>query len=254
MENNYNHYSTHNHYGNCNAFQTQLVRYDKPLHVVIDSDIYEMYGMLIASTCQQDKNGKDNIRTYRIPLTGLEMEPWHPIPMTDSLIILPNNKQLTAKDFDKYIDYFRQNGDMDDAVDELVRKGFHAVCEEEKIKVKIYVDKKRVTLSSEWFDIEMELHEDKWCRPDDFLIVCSIAMFLKKELQFVPHDKDNEKEYTIAAELDRLMNVFNKNNFYSTGKVMNDGFYTYSQDLGRISMTRKEFMEKFPHATAMLEK
>ena len=133
--------------------------------------------------------------------------------------------------------------------EELIREKSDA-----PIKVKIYVDKKRVTLSSEWFDIEMELHEDKWCRPDDFLIVCSIAMFLKKELQFVPHDKDNEKEYTIAAELDRLMNAFNKNNFYSTGKVMNDGFYTYSQDLGRISMTRKEFMEKFPHATAMLEK
>lgn len=239
-----------NNYKMEGGVSTQLVHYDKPLFVVLGSGIYEMNAMMIVVTAHRNDKGRDIINTYRIPLTGKDLEPWEARD-TDSLFILPEDKRLDSDCFRGYMIRMEDECDIEEAVSTLVEKNFVPVVEESEITVQVYYvnDLQNIggALHSSWFNLHFSRTGDTWFKPRDIIGLCAVRQYLKKPFKFVPADPKLDNDCKLAENLTYLMEAFDKYGFYkANGKdVENDGTYTYSKDLGKIRMTREEFIEKF---------
>lgn len=251
----HNSYTTNNFNVRGNNFQTHLYRYDNPLLVAIGGYIYEMYAMIIANSFSRDEKGNEIINTYRIPLTGLQLEPWEAMDENVSdkqFIVFPADKQLTPKVFKNYIRYMREESDIKTGLKELKDNGLTVNIKDDVIKVEVIGFTEKVSLDTDWFYLILDVASDAWIKPDDMVDLCLLSQYLRKDIQFVASDEKDENDKKRADELTSLFERFKKYEFLTNGKVMNDGQYTYSNDLGRIVMTREEFLEKFPDSRKLI--
>lgn len=250
MHNNYNHYTTNNFDTNGIAVSTQLVRYDKPLYAVIGCGIAEVHGMIIAVTASRDGKGSETLNTYRIPLMGRELEPCEPRSMDDELFILPEDKSVKNYTFKTYLNQLVPTNEcsVEEAVEELQRYKFVPFIQDEGIVVEVCDYDNEIRAVSSWFDLPLKKEGKDWLKPSNLVGLCAIMKYLDKPMKFVPFHGDNEVESKLAAELARLVDAFSKYGFCKakTRNVENDGIYTYSRELGKIEMSREEFIRKFP--------
>lgn len=251
----HNNYTTNNFNVRGNNFQTHLYRYDNPLLVAIGGYIYEMYAMIIANSFSRNEKGKEIINTYRIPLTGLQLEPWEAMDINETetrFIVFPADKQLTPKVFKNYMKYMKEENDIETGLKELKDNGLTVNIKDDVIKVNVIGYTTYLSLNSDWFHFSLNVDSEAWIKPDDMVDICLLSEYLRKEMQFVASDEKDENDKKRAEELTNLFERFKKYEFLTNGKVMNDGQYTYSNDLGRIVMTREEFLEKFPDSRKLI--
>lgn len=250
MHNNHNHYTTNNFGTNGIAVSTQLVRYDKPLYAVIGCGIAEVHGMIIAVTASRDGKGSEKLNTYRIPLMGRELEPCEPRSMDDDLFILPENKSIKNYIFNTYLNQLVPTNECstEEAVDELQRYKFVPFVQEDEIFVEVCDYDNEIRFVSSWFDLPLKKEGKDWLKPSNLVGLCAIKKYLGKPMKFVTFHENNGEESKLATELARLVDAFSKYGFCKakTKNVENDGIYTYSRELGKIEMSREEFIRKFP--------
>lgn len=253
MENNYNNYTTNHFNMSCKgqSLNSHMVHYDKPLYVIFGGAIHEMHAMLITNTYRYDEKKGDIINTYRIPLTGPELEPWEPRDMDGNLFVLPQDKQMHPADFRKYMNQMEGHSSVDEAIDELKRHQFIAIIPEKEVKFKVDAFNQNAEIESEWLHECIEMSEKGWIHPKDILPVFTMVGFLDKPACFVPYDTDDKDDISLTKEVKRMFDSFKDGLFMQYGKVFNDGTYTYTSDLGRIEMSHSEFLKKFPDAYTM---
>lgn len=245
----HNNYSTTNNFnykgGN---FHTNLVQYNNPKLVVLGGAIYEMHGMILANTLKTDPKGNEYIRTLRIPLVGPFMEPWEAREEDDKFISLPQDKILTPVSFKQYINYMDDESDIESALAELNSWGFTHNIQVDTMTVKVGAYSDEANVFCDWFSINLDRKHESWLSPDDLNDLCLLQKYFDKQMKFVPNDEKDKMDLQVAEQLNKLMDAFYKHNFYSNGKIINDGTYSYGNDIGRMSMTREEYLEKFPDA------
>ena len=245
----YNNYSTNNYNYNSANLNSHLVRYDQPVPVAIGCGIFDMHALIIVNTYDNDNEDENAVRTWRIPLTGPEMQPWTPYSENDNLLILPMDRHLTPRVFRVVMAHFMEHVSIEDAIEELDDKGFVADVRTDTIQVHVNSDKEKASISSSWFHMNVEHDKGGWFRPDDLEHLFLMAKYLKKPLVFMVSEVGNKhSNATLVNELTRLMVAYNKGELLASGKVCHDGTYCYSKDLGRVSMTHDEFIAKFPDA------
>lgn len=248
MPNEFHNITNNNYYTKGNTFQTQIIRYDRPVYVVLGGYIEEMYAMVIANTYKVDKEGRESIVTYRIPLTGITMEAWNPRKMDAKIVTLPSDKKITADAFKEYIEYIVSDISLDEGLTLLESKGFTVQAGDEPITVRVSAYENLTHLYSPWFNLTIGNSDKIWYSPNDVLDLCRISKFLKKTFKFVPEDNQIEYDRMGAMDLERLMTAFKRHGFYTNDKVTNDGTYTFGKDLGRIRMKREDFIKQFEGA------
>lgn len=247
-----NNYVTNNHFNTVGShFQTQLIRYEKPLYVLVGGYIEEMYGMIIANVFEKNQKGGNNIRTLRIPLIGATMEPTDIHNENDKIICLPQNKRMTPADFRDYIDYVNPEIDIFTGLTQLKDKGFIQDIESDTLTIKVSACNNAVGLNSDWFKLDMNRPNSSWLSPKELENLCYLQMFFKKKFVFIPFNKEDEEDRVVVKQLEQLMEAFHKHNFYTNGKIINDGTYSYGSDIGRMNMTREEYLHKFPDTYPM---
>ena len=254
----YNNYSTTNNHYQMNGlqFQTHLMPFDKPRFACIFGSIYDVHAMVIAHTARFDeKRQRTVIETFRIPLCGPEMMdigPYNGDVADDSFFFLRGRDYINATEFRKFIRQVRSECSVIDGINDLKRNklGFYYFMEE--FPIKVCRDGNIVLLDCEWFNLTLECQDDKTIWPTDITEICAIADLLRTPLcstkiRFLPDDKESAFA-PLAAELQRLVDIFYKDNLYYSGKIAYDGEFCYSEDFGRMPMSRDEFFRKFPDA------
>lgn len=247
MHNNYNN-TTNNFNMVSTGFQTQLVRFDKPELVLLDGSIKEIYGMILANTLDKDKNGSAVIRTYRIPLVDKFLQPSGVRDASDEFFSLPADRILIPKTFRQFLELALDSVCAGEALDDLRFWHFTHNIEQDSLTVRVSGGKDAARLSCDWFILVVQKAQPGWFTPVEVSELCDVQAYLGKPLKFVPASEKDQDDITAASQLNDIMDAFVKHNIYTNGRVMNDGVWSYSQDIGRMAMTRETYLSMFTDA------
>lgn len=256
-----NYYNTTNNYFTSPGIVTSTVIYDKQRLALLRGRIYSVGGMLLVTSFENKKDDKGpSINTYRQLLLDDTLRPGGIIYPTEEycFMFLPEDGVLdekTLKDIGQKV-WSAGDNSMMGLVDEFNECGirFQSQSKQMEVHLMFYEDGAFLSISSDAFCLDIEdvdRDEIKKLSPADFLDVLELHNFTGLEFKFVS-DNENDKDIeALAAQLNKWMAIHTEGGLlYDANELdnCNDGEYTYTKSLGKIRMTREEFLEKFPDA------
>ena len=255
----YNNYSTtnNNYLMNGQQFQTHFIQYDKPRLACIYGNIHEIHAMTIAHVARYDeKQRKSIVQTFRIPFVGPQMEDYGPYDnnVTSEDFFFFNQGELDEQSFYKFIDCVKQNNSIVDGIDELRRNRLRPFYYLDKLPVKVYRHNNTIGFYCDWFRLSIDTPKDKPLNPSELTSLWALADYFPSPMKFLPSDESDDSDKRLVGELQRLMDIFNRDNIYQYNSVAFDGEYCYSEELGKITMSREDFFKKFPSAEPVYRK
>ena len=237
-------------------FQSNIVLFEKPKFISLNGAIREMYGISFLFEEAKDYKGDKRYKTVRIPLIGELLEPGDELKPCNSLS-LPESKVMTPAGFKEYMNDVKRLYTISAGLNDMKKHGFSVDVKEDYINVNVTVYKNVVYFSSPYFAMEMNTQEnDSYVLPHDFIEIIQMAAFLDRQLKFIPHP-ETEKENPLFDELYRMMQACIEYGVMDNGEddsVYNDGTYSYTKNMGRIRMTREEYLKKFQDAVLITAK
>lgn len=246
-------------------FSTHLVMFDKPKFALLNDCVKEVYGMILATTCEHTDKYDGGIQTYRIPLTGELLEPEFPFSskVEFEMRLLPENKKINTTLFKEMVDDVKYYGFIMQFLETLAENHFTADIHTETVTVKVKANEKGTYLTSDWFNMYSEKAGKKNFTPQDALIIFRFMQYLDRPFVFEPEHNAGHALYKaekqIADEYTRLQEVFLTNGYYSAlyyeergtdAYVYYDGTYLYKPraSRSRVRMSLSGFLKKYPNA------
>lgn len=255
----YNNYSTtnNNYHMNSPQLQTHFVQYEHPLLACIYGYLYEVHAMTIAHTARyDDKTNKTIIRTFRIPMVGPELMNFGPYDcdVTDEDFFFFPRGAVKSETFRKFISNVKRHSSIEEGLQQLFRHNLSPAYNYNVLPVTVYRDDDTIGIYCDWFRQTVNSETSKPINPVDLISLCALADAFWSNFQFIPKDESDKSDVSAATELQRLIDIFRKDNLYCYNSVGYDGEYCYSDELGRIAMSREEFFNKFPDAEPVYDK
>lgn len=254
MQNNY----TTNNYYQAAGVSSSLIHFEKPRLALVKGILYKLYGMLLITSIEKNKkNGGMEISTYRQPLAGENFNPIDIISEYDdcSLIFLPENGIIDEKIMKTLFNQAKEQSNVFQLVDDLKKENVIFKPKSEQLAVELYyLPNKTLEVTSDAFGLYMEnLEKEKMkdLSPSDFMELFVLGGYMKIKYVFQVDEKEDKEVKQVAGQLKNWFDIHEKigilydnNNIYTC----HDGEYIYTENLGKIRMTREEFLEKFPRA------
>ena len=232
-------------------FQSNVVLFEKPKFICLNGAVKQMHGISFIFEEKEDYSGKKRYNTVRIPLIGELLEPGASLESYNSLL-LPEEKIMTPDTFKKCLSDAEKMYEISYLLEELKEYGFTVEVTEEFLTIKIYIHDEVVVFSSPYLSLSMNAKDNgTYVSPVEFIDIIRIAVYLNKQLNFVSMN-GTDKENALVKELERMKQACLEYGFMDSNvcndDVYNDGTYSYTNNLGKIRMSREEFLAKFPDA------
>ena len=247
--------ANHNEYHISGAgCQSNIVMFDRPKLVCIRGQFRNVYGISIITKVEKNCDDKDRFVSTRIPLVGELLQPVGTLTGSCEFVI-PEDKVLSPELFKRCIEASEHFYCIDATLDEMKDEAISVLQLEGEMTVNVCCYDDTVFAHNDYFNLKFEMYENgSYVAPNEFMNICRIVGFLGCKVKFVPVE-ETEENRRITAEFERMMQTAEEfgimdNNLSDT--VYNDGEYSYSKGLGRVRMTREEYLAKFPDAFKLL--
>ena len=230
---------------------SHLVKFDKPKIVFVGGFVFDMRAMLMSSVYDAKNNINTTLRTI---LSGETLEPaWHLNSDKDSSIYeLKHFPYLTREDIRRIIRGTIGVRPLADVFEELQSFGYRYVGQGEDVQFSVQDACNKWSLCGE---IGAIANLGSGWIPEALTELYSIQKFLKLHAVLVPAEYSGASEDTLKFMNQILENQFKNgiwcNCLYDERKALNDGVCTYYKTGISESMSREEFLKKFPTAMEM---
>lgn len=255
----HNNYSTTNNYYSSMGVGTTVVRYENPRVGILNGLVYEFYGMLMVTTVKEKENNEfPEVVTHRQPLIGQSYRPGMALGQYDDywFYLFPEDRVLDEHHLKQAVSRCNEHDTMHELMDSLATYGVKFQSDRQDIVVSLDFKEEYNTLfvTSDAFSFTFDKVDRKKIlnmSPADFYQLLELKRYMGVELVFVPLDEGDKEVDDLIARLEKWLVEFEKKGLLhdcNNVHVCNDGEYSYTEDFGRISMTREEFLQKFPDA------
>lgn len=231
-------------------FNSHLVTYNPQKVAVVGGLIEQVSGILLT----QYINSDGDIVTSRTVLTGEEMKPICDIKSSDNDLgnevhFLSSFPNLTIADVSKIIHSTMDGCYVNDSFEDLKKLGCVIPSSKEDIVLTVYGYKDAYSAFSKELGY---LKLGKGWIPSSLDLLYSIQSFLKRRIVMETSGENSVNQDTLDVMNGILENHMN-HLVYTNGKeaeslAYNDGVKTYYTNGVTVSMTREEFMGKYPGA------